>query len=197
METKQQLNSVEQDQQPSIQSSSNDITLVPFVFLDDEWTAGDDFLTSLWVKTDGQKLASLIYWEGSVRSAQDFISMAKSENTVMVFAFKGQQCAGYAWLGPVSGNYALPHFCFFKEYWGDVAKELGHSILDYWFSWRDDDGPLLDVLIGIIPDVNVNARNFVQVIGATHLGIIPNMFKNKQTGERRDAHFYYWNPERG
>jgi hypothetical protein len=192
MATNQQFESTVQDQQPFTQASLNKITLVPFVPRGDLWSASDTFLASLYQRTQDHGLVNIVYWEGSVRSHQDFISMAKRQGTVMVFAFVGEQCAGYAWLAPIAGNYALPHFCFFKDYWGKQSREIGHNILDYWFSFPGDNGPLFDVLIGVIPDLNVSACKFVEDLGAIRLGVVPRMFKSTEGKSRRDAVFYYW-----
>jgi len=161
----------------------------------DGWNANDMFLASLYQRTEDQSLVKIVYWEGSVRSHQDFIEMAKRRSTVMVFPFEGDRCVGYAWLAPITGNYALPHFCFFKEVWGDRSREIAREIIDYWFSFPGEGGRLLDVLIGVIPDLNVHARKFVEKVGGTYIGIVPNMFKSVDHDGRRDAYFYYWTPE--
>jgi len=65
------------------------------------------------------------------------------------------------------------------------------NCVDYWFSWPGSDGTrLLDVLIGIMPGFNHRAHRYVEKLGWTHLGKIPNMFKDTE-GNREDAIIYY------
>ena len=199
METEQQSEFQDQDQQQFTQPSSSEVTLVPFVKQDDAWIASDEFLASLYQRTQDQGLVKTVFWEGGVHDHQGFIEMAKRKRTAMVFVFRGNNCAGYAWLAPIVSNYALPHFCFFKDYWGDTSKELAETVIDYCFSFPTLDGEdrLFDVLVGIIPDFNVRAHRFVESIGAKKVGVIPKMFRNKlERVPLRDAHVYYWAPNR-
>ena len=151
-------------------------------------------MSQLFIKTVEDGLHKTVFFEGSIQDAMDFISLAKRKSTVMAFVFQGQECAGYAWLTPINGNYAFPHFCFFKEVWGKTSHELGEMLLRYWFSWEDAKGPLLDVLIGVIPDFNVKAQHFVEDVGAVRLGMIPRFFRDRD-GTRRDGAIYYWTQE--
>jgi len=195
MDKKQQLESQDQEQQQPTEQSSNELLLVPFVPEGDGWNAKDIFLASLYQRTVDQGLAKTVYFEGLVNSYDDFIAMAKRKSTVMVFTFMGNDCVGYAWLSPISGNYAYPHFCFFKKVWGERARELGHLVLDHWFSFVDDSGGrLLDVLFGIIPIFNVSAQRFVADVGAVRLGEVPGLFKTTD-GVQKNAVIYYWVPE--
>jgi hypothetical protein len=195
METKQQLESQDQDQQPSSQQSSNELLIVPFVPEGDGWNASDMFLRSLYQRTVDQGLAKIVFWENHVESHQQFVDLAKRHTVVMSFVFMGNDCAGYAWLCPISGNYAYPHFCFFKKIFGDKSREAGRMFIDMWFGFTDEDGGrLLDILFGVIPDFNLVAHKYVEDLGGTKLGKVPKLFKNK-LGERRDAFIYYWAPK--
>lgn len=192
METKQQLESQEQDQQPSTQPSSSELLIVPFVPEGDGFNASDIFLRSLYQRTVDQNLAKIVFWEGTVESHQQFVDMMKRNTVILSFAFAGNECVGYAWLCPVSGNYAYPHFCFFRDSWGETSRKLGTMFLDQWFAFDDDEGGrLLDILFGIIPKFNVWAKNYVIEIGATMVGEVPGLFKNKH-GDRDDGVIFYW-----
>jgi len=89
----------------------------------------------------------------------------------------------------VTSNYAFAHFCMFREVWGR-AIEIGKTGVDYWFSWPGTDGPLLDVIVGIMPGFNHRAHKYVENLGWTRLGVIPGMFRDKERN-REDAVIYY------
>ena len=107
----------------------------------------------------------------------------------MVLFFEGESCVGFAWLSAVSTNYAFGHFCFFKEVWGRSVK-IGKTCIDYWFSWPGTNGPLLDVVIGIMPGFNHRAHRYAEKLGLVRLGQIPGMFRDKERN-RDDAVIYY------
>jgi len=179
----------EQDQQPSTQQSQSKIKLVPYVSLDGEWTLSDDFIDAVFLKMVDQGLLKTVFWEGHVTNLNHFLALMKSPNNHPVFFFDNKTCVGFAWLSSVAGNYAFTHFCLFKDVWGK-AVEVGLNAVDYWFSWPGTDGPLLDVLIGIMPGFNKRAHKYVDKLGWTKLGQIPGMFKDKDRN-RENAVVYY------
>ena len=209
METNQPQESQEQDQQQSTQQNQSEIKLVPYVQIDDEWILSEVFLDSIFDKIINQGLLKTIFWEENVTDESHFVNLARSPNNHMVFFFeagKGHQlpplfiglaekkkpshyCVGFAWVSAVTSNYAFAHFCLFKEVWGR-SDEIGKNCVDYWFSWPGTEGPLLDVLIGIMPGFNRRAHKFIERLGFTRLGVVPGMFRDKKRN-RDDAVIYY------
>ena len=185
----------EQDQQQFTQPNQNEIKLVPYVQLDghypseDGWILSTDFMASIFDKIVDQGLLKTTFWEGSIADSGQFISMAKSPHNHMVLLFEGQNCVGLAWLSAVATNYAFGHFCLFKEIWGRSVN-IGKTCIDYWFSWPGEGGPLLDVIVGIVPGFNHRGHKYVESLGFTRLGVIPGMFRDT-TRNREDAVIYY------
>ncbi len=189
METEQLTEFQEQDRQPFTQSNQNEIKLVPYVQLDGTWILSDAFMQSVFDKIVAQGLLKTTFWEGGIDSADQFIDMAKSHINHMVLFFEGKECVGLAWLSGVTTNYAFGHFCLFREMWGRSVK-IGKTCVDYWFSWPGEGGPLLDVIVGIMPGFNTRAHNYIKSLGFTRLGVIPGMFRDKDRN-REDAVIYY------
>ena len=188
MATDQQTESQEQGRQQS--TLSNQIKLVPYVQIDGEWILSEEFLDSVFDKLVSQGLLKTTFWEGKITDQSHFVGLAQNPGNHMVFFFEETNCVGFAWLSSVSANFAFVHFCLFKDVWGS-AVEVGLNCVDYWFSWPGSDGTrLLDVLIGIMPGFNHRAHRYVEKLGWTHLGKIPNMFKDTE-GNREDAIIYY------
>jgi hypothetical protein len=190
MAAEQQSKSVEADQLQSTPQNSNELQLVPFVELDEGWIFSDPVLRGIFDKIDEQGLTRTVFWEGSIDNAEAFIKFVKNPSIVLQFIFEGKALVGMAWLGPLSGNYAFGHFCFFREIWGKRTQEAGEKVLRFWFGFPGPNGPLLDVIIGAVPDFNKRAHQYVQSIGFTELGTIPGMFKNIYD-EHDNARIFY------
>lgn len=163
--------------------------LVPYVQIDDEWILSEEFLDSVFDKMVSQGLLKTTFWEGSITDQSHFVRLARSPNNHMVFFFEDTNCVGFAWLSGVTSNYAFNHFCLFKEVWGR-SIEIGKDCVDYWMSWPGTNGPLLDVIVGIMPGFNTRAHKYVERLGWTRLGVIPGMFRDLERN-RDDAVVYY------
>ena len=187
MAIEQQIESQEQDQSQSTQSSPSKI--FPYVPYEGVWTFNDEFLETVFDKMVDQKLLKTTFWEGSITNEAQFVGMVKNSNNHVVFFLEDDDCVGFAWLSAVTSNYAFAHFCLFREMWGRSVK-IGKDCMDYWFSWPGDGGPLLDVIVGIMPGVNKPAHKYVEKLGWIRLGIIPNMFRDKERNQE-DAVIYY------
>jgi hypothetical protein len=184
-----------QAQDPQQSTPQNQIKLVPYVQLEGEWILSEEYLDSVFDKMVSQGLLKTTFWEENITDQSHFVAMARSPNTHMVLFFEGQECVGFAWLSAVTSNYAFAHFCLFREIWGR-SVEIGKIGVDYWFSWPGTNGPLLDVIIGIIPGFNKRAHRYVEKLGWTRLGNIPGMFRDK-SGVREDAEIYYVSNDNG
>ena len=167
----------------------NQIKLVPFVKIDGEWILSDEFLDAIFDKMIKERLLKTTFWEGHITDHSHFVKLVQSQHNHVVFLFEATRCIGFAWLSAVTSNYAFGHFCVFREAWGR-SVDIGKTTLDYWFSWPGTNGPLLDVILGIIPGFNKRAHKFVERLGLTRLGVIPGMFRD-QNRNRDDAVIYY------
>lgn len=111
-----------------------------------------------------------VFYEGHIKSAQDFLEAMQKPENVPVIAYCGTLPIGFAWLNGLSGSYGFGHFCFFKSAWGHFTHEAGTMIVDYWMTF-----PFLETILGTVPEANDHAIRFVQKLGFVKLGAIPNM----------------------
>lgn len=160
------------------------IQIVPFSKVDGSWALPDEALRCAFHKT-GDSIKS-IFWDGKVKSHEDFIDYFKSPRNLPVFVFIDSAPCGYAWINNIGMGHACSHFCVFKEFWGsDHKKEIFESVMSYWFGFKDSNGYLFDTLIGMIPKFNTHAINYVQENGFNLVGEIPNMvndvFNNRKS----------------
>jgi RimJ/RimL family protein N-acetyltransferase len=110
-----------------------------------------------------------------VESEEHFEAVMKEQDNLVVFAFLNGELASCAWVNNVADNYGFAHYWFAKKFWGKPSKEIAKTILDYWFSWVNEDKQLLDVILGITSITNRRARAFNRRLGFTEIGEIPKM----------------------
>ena len=177
--------------------SPNELQIVPFVEMDGGWILSDEFLSDMWVQLLDEDLMQTVFWEGNVSSVDEFSAFCKRQHNVLAFIFDDRECVGFAWLGPMSGNYAFAHFCLFRSIWGEKTTEVGQLVLRYWFDFPGHAGPLIDVIIGMVPGFNTQAHKFVIRLGMTRLGAIPTLFKNKRGDVDEAVIFYILRPNNG
>ena len=163
--------------------------LVPYAELNGFRTIPDDELEDIFQRMQSEGLDKIVFYSGIVRTAKDFIETMKSKNNFPVFVKNDSGYAGFAWLNNLSGNTAMAHFCFFK---GNPAVEAGRKILHYWFSFTGKEGPLFDVLTGMIPGFNRRAIEFVKKLGAVEVGAIPKLACNEFTKEKYSITILYY-----
>lgn len=188
METKQQSKSQERDQQPSIQLSLNDINLIPFSEVNGEWTVPDKFLRVLFANIILEGKFESVFFEGLIRSDDDFISMLKSPGNVPVLITHGiDKMLGIAWMNALQGNLAFGHFCFLDDaIESKLTVECGKRVISYWLSF-----PTLEVIVGVIPSFNQPAIKYVERIGFEKIGSIKNMVRSAYLDGRFDAVLFY------
>ena len=143
----------------------------------------DELIGSAFEKMQEQDLVATTFWEGTTDTKERFIALMKAERNIVQFILCGGQLLGVTWINGLSGNYAFAHFCLFR---GRKTREIGKLVQQYWF----DLDASLDIFIGMIPECNRLANNFVQRLGWTKLGAIPGMFKHID-GKRQAAVIHY------
>lgn len=172
--------------------------LIPYVEANGFRTIPDDELVEIFDRIILEGLDRIVFYSGNVRTARDFIFVMKSQNNLPVFVRDKDGYVGFAWLNNLNGNNAMPHFCFFKGRRGELAIEAGKKILQYWFSFPGEGGPLFDVLVGMVPDFNTRAIEFVKKLGAIELGSIPKLAYNGFTqGKHGMTMLYYLREQHG
>jgi len=168
------------------------ITLIPYVELNGMRTIPDDIVFEsfdIMVREGTQKT---VFYNGSVKTRESFLEFMKDTRNLPVFVMYDNVISGIFWINGLHSNFAFAHFCLFKNAWGDVSKEIGHKVLEYWFSIPDKDGnSLFDLIIGIIPSFNKKAESYVRSLGFKKVGDIPNMIKTNSNHNSAAMLFYF------
>lgn len=116
-----------------------------------------------------------VFYEGHINSPEDFLETMKRPANVPVFVFRGLEPIGFGWLNGAISKRAFAHFCVLKTAWGKDSVQAGKLVVSYWMSFENEGEPVIDVLIGVIPQPNTRAIDYAQRVGFTHLGMIPGM----------------------
>ena len=127
------------------------------------------------------------------RSYPMFVRMMSSDTTqVLLVVLKDKTTDDVAglvgiatWEKMVFGPSTLGHagFIFLRDYWDHrTSMAAGRRIMQFWFEEMPEK---LDIAVGIIAKLNVLANRFVQRLGWTRVGELPNC--QQYGGEPCDA----------
>lgn len=156
------------------------IQLLPYTSINGEYTLSDTVLRGFWDQLVEDGTATIIFSDGLIDNAEDFVKYAKTNSNLPVFAFIDKKIVGLAWLNSISGKHAFGHFAMLKNIWGKDTTEVGKEIIKYWFALPGvNGGPLFEVILGLVPTVNQRAIKYIQRIGFKTLGSIPSMLYSK------------------
>lgn len=192
METEQQSESPGQVRFLSTRQKQNEIALIPYAQVQGQWTLDDKIVLSIARSSQEEGTFRRVFYEGKIRTPEDFLVAMKQSVNVPVFAFRGTEPIGFAWINGITGNRAFAHFCMLKSSWGTDAQNACRMFVDYWLSFRRGDMPLLDILLGVIADTNARAVKFAQRCGFVRLGTIPMALQNAYTGDMDGAVILYY-----
>lgn len=167
-------------------------TILPYTEVDGIRTAADSDIKKLFNRTNEDGLLPVVFYEGTIKTACDFLAMAKSKAAFFYILIDGTETVGYTWLNRFENHTARIHFCFFKEYWGK-AEDFAKYVLERFTNMTGKEGDILfDLLTGFVPEWNTHAIKFALRCGAHTHGVIPNAIYNKALGKSENAVFLYY-----
>src|SRR2546422_6838475 len=101
----------------STHPKANEVSLVPYAKLEVLWTVPEHVVRAVAQQCMQEDTFRTVFHEGSIKDEDSFLAMMQSPSNAPVFAFRGEQIIGFAWLNGISGNHAFGHFCFLKQAW--------------------------------------------------------------------------------
>jgi len=160
------------------------IELVQYCEVDGIRSFPDSLLKSIFVKMENEGLVSKAFPEGDVQTAEDFLYCMKSNANRLFLIFRdNKEILGIVWLNGFRARSAYMHHCLFKKVWGKDSPEIGKDVLNKLLSLKDAQGYIFDVLIGMTPANNKLAVKWLEKIGLTILGEIPNAIWDRKSGK--------------
>ena len=174
-------------------SNQSDIQLLPYVEVNGTRTIRDEVVEGFFREMAEEGTHKIVFPEGKIKTEKDFLSLMKSDQNVPVFVLSENRMAGVAWLNGFHEIHALCHFGVLAWARGQVALDAGRAVLDHWFALADDDnGPRLEMVIGMIPESNWPANAFANQVGFNRVGAIPHYMQNAYTGESEGIVIFYY-----
>jgi len=168
------------------------VSVVPYTEVDGVRTFSDSGIKRLFLRTVEDDLATVVFYEGTVRTEEQFLAVMKYGECLFYVIYIDSDVIGYAWLNRFENRTARYHFCAFKDYWGrldDVAPEIMSTL----FKLKDSKNkPLFDLFTGYIPIWNKPAVKFTLKHGGRSAGEIPNAIYNAETKQSEPAIFIYY-----
>ena len=160
-----------------------DICLIPYLKIDDIWTIEEHIVREMWKQMVADNTWKTVFSKGIVNNEDTFIEFMRDPKNAIVTVWTDRPL-GIAWLNGFDIGTAYCHFCMFSSCWGDLSIKAGHKILEYWFDFKSDGIPFLNVIIGVIPETNSLALKYIQMVGLRIAGVIPKLLYNHY--ERRN-----------
>jgi hypothetical protein len=157
--------------------------VLPVEPLADGWTVSDAALASIWRRLVAEERVERTFYAGGIANPESFIGFLKSPHVAACIAIdeEARQPAVLAWLTNVENVSAFAHYCVL----GRPSRAAGRAVLSFWESLRNPAGePLLDLLLGITPEIHQEALRVLHILGFTSIGTIPRYCDCHYLGSR-------------
>jgi len=151
------------------------IQLIPYAEVNGSWSLTDEAVRDCWDHLVADGTAKLVFWDGSVTSADQFLAVMKRPGNIPVFGHDGTSMLAVAWLNGVQRNYAHAHFACFREAWGRSSLDVCRAFLDYWGAFSSEGRYIFDVVVGETPSHLRKALKFINRLGFVRVGSIPKI----------------------
>lgn len=152
-------------------------------------TSGDrQLLGSIFARLNSEHTFPLLYFDGAIRHEDAFIADVLHPGSLPFLIFWEGRQAGFCWFNTIRGRSAYGHFVFFREFWGHrTTRQMGRAIFSRVLTFRDQQGYLFDVLLGLTPRRNALAWRLALLCGAQQVGVIPCGIFDAERGKSDDA----------
>ena len=147
-----------------------------------------NLLRAIYGRLKSEKTLSCTYYDGTIRSEDEFLAdILKPGSLPFLIFWEGRQ-AGFCWFNTVRGKSAYGHFVFFRDFWGhQTTCQMGRAIFSRVLTFKDQQGYLFDVLLGMTPRKNTLAWRPALLCGARRIGVIPYGIFDAANGKSADA----------
>jgi len=155
--------------------------VIPVMMTEKGYTVGDETLGLIWSRIVDEGKVETVFYNGTISSVGDFIQYLRRGDVypVVIFDTETETFCGVAWINNVNEGTAQAHFCTVN---GGNSVEVGLEVMGYWNKFCE----FINVIVGIIPEGNLRAINFVQKLGFVEVGMIPEycntVYKNAREG---------------
>jgi RimJ/RimL family protein N-acetyltransferase len=160
--------------------------LVRYETVDGVPTLKDSQLTHLFEKAKEERLLPLVMYNVNPDTpTAAFLRMYKNNaGRILWLVFYDDELAGWVWLDDIANRTARSHFCFFR--WlsrAKISEEAGREMFWQLFQLKSRNGVMLQVIRAEMPAFNKPALWFLEKVGFSIVGEIPNAAYRFSTGK--------------
>lgn len=154
------------------------IDLIPYCFLPDKgWTFTDDQVIGFYSQMVKDGTLETVFHDGSIRTAFDFLDHMKDPRgqLFVVVEVAERKPVAIIWLNDFQARWAQFHFCVFSWAWGKDIDAIGHEVICQVLTMKTNDGTryLHDMILGIVPQWNERAIEYVKEVGGKPMCRLP------------------------
>lgn len=143
----------------------------------------DEILIGIWRRIVEQRRVEAVFYAGGVNTPAEFLEYILQPHVLCAVVCDAQTSEPRAigWLTHAGAGSAFAHYCVL----GRFRRDLGRTLLDYWFGLEAEAGePLIEVLLGITPEIHTLALRVATMMGFTTIGSIPRYCRCPYAGMR-------------
>ena len=167
------------------------MVLKPYTLRDGIPTYPDSIIKGLYLKMEHDKTAREVFFDGCVRTADDFLHMMKFGQNRLWVIVVDEDIVGIVWLNNFEARYAWFHFCFYSNFWGKDTVGVGKRCVLELLNLEDEQGYMFDMLCGLVPENNINAINWCHKMNFETLGRLPCAAFNADLNQSETGVIFY------
>lgn len=137
-------------------------------------TVPEDLLRGVWRQMVEENRASTVFYDGHVNNESSWVSYMYDRGNIscLVVDTVDKRVAAVAWLNSPGPNFAFAHFCVL----GKTNHHAGKRVLQWWSNIRNPATVrYYDIILGLIPESNLKAQEFIEHLGFRKIGTIPKI----------------------
>jgi hypothetical protein len=134
----------------------------------------EELLREVWRQMVQENKAFTVFYDGHIRTEDDWIRFVYDSGNVVILLVETDtpRVAAVAWLNSPGPNFAFGHFCVL----GKTLPGLGEKVLNFWANLRNPASiRYYDMILGLIPESNQKAQEYVAALGFELVGRIPKV----------------------
>ena len=143
----------------------------------------EDMLRDVWRRVVEEGRVETTFYAGGINTPAEFLAFLRQPHVMASLACTradGRPLA-LGWLTHAGDHSAFAHFCVI----GPFRRSAGKAMLSHWKNLIDATGaPLVDMLLGITPEINTRALRLARIMGFETVGTIPRYCRCAYAGVR-------------
>lgn len=174
-----------------LKHAENEWELIPYTAIDGIPTISDSFIMGLFERMEDEGLVCKVFIEGAIKNKKDFLYLMKFRDSRLFVLIKEGVAGGFYWLNHFGARSAEFHFCLFSVIYGKEFIKLSKKSVCMILEMKQGENHLYDMLFGIIPELNILAREWAGKMGFESLGLMPCAVFDANRGYSISGEYFY------